>query len=225
MTLETNDLLAFERPLIARGEIVVGLDEVGRGALAGPLTVGAVVITEITNPPPALTDSKLLTASRREGLQEPIKQWASAWSLGSVSSEEIDEWGLRLALAVAATRSVQGLDVVPTHALIDGSFNLLDAPVDVKFGSSPAPELLYSKLPHTTIVKGDQKSATIAGASVLAKVSRDAFMTELSEEFPAYGWAGNKGYGAAGHLNALSEFGATVYHRRSWNLPEFQGKK
>ena len=225
MTAEKNDLLAFERPLIARGEIVVGIDEVGRGALAGPLTVGAVVITEITNPPPALTDSKLLTANRREGLQEPIKQWASAWSLGSVSSEEIDEWGLRLALAVAATRAVQGLDVVPTHALIDGSFNLLDAPADVKFGSSPAPELLYSKIPHTTIVKGDQKSATIAGASVLAKVSRDAFMTELSEEFPAYGWAGNKGYGAAGHLNALSEFGATVYHRRSWNLPEFQGKK
>jgi ribonuclease HII len=225
MTAKTNDLLAFERPLIARGEIVVGLDEVGRGALAGPLTVGAVVITEIVDPPSELTDSKLLTANRREALQEPIKLWASAWSLGSVSSQEIDEWGLRLALAVAATRAVQGLDVVPTYALIDGSFNLLDAPADVKFGSSPPPELVFSKIPHTTIVKGDQKSATIAGASVLAKVSRDAFMTELSEEFPAYGWSGNKGYGAAGHLNALSEFGATVYHRRSWNLPVFQGQK
>jgi len=225
MTAETNDLLAFERPLIARGEIVVGLDEVGRGALAGPLTVGAVVITEIIEPPSALTDSKLLTANRREGLQEPIKQWASAWSLGSVSSEEIDEWGLRLALAVAATRAMQGLDVMPTYALIDGSFNLLDAPADVKFGSAPPPELVYSKIPHTTIVKGDQKSATIAGASVLAKVARDAFMTHLSDEFPAYGWAGNKGYGAAGHLNALSEFGATAYHRRSWNLPVFLGEK
>ena len=120
---------------------------------------------------------------------------------------------------------MQSLEVAPTHPLIDGSFNLLDAPADVKFGSSPPPELRYSKIPHTTIVKGDQKSATIAGASVLAKVARDAFMTQLSEEFPAYGWAGNKGYGAAGHLNALSEFGATVYHRRSWNLPEFQGGK
>ena len=78
MTAETNDLLAFERPLIARGEIVVGLDEVGRGALAGPLTVGAVVLREILDPPAALTDSKLLTALRREELQVPIKQWASA---------------------------------------------------------------------------------------------------------------------------------------------------
>ena len=225
MTAETNDLLAFERPLIARGEIVVGLDEVGRGALAGPLTVGAVVLCEILDPPAALTDSKLLTALRREELQVPIKQWASAWSLGSVSSQEIDEWGLRLALAVAATRAVQGLDVTPTHALIDGSFNLLDAPADVKFGSSAPPELLFSKMAHTTIVKGDQKSATIAGASVLAKVSRDAFMTQLSDEFPAYEWAGNKGYGAPGHLKALSQVGPTAYHRTSWNLPVFEGGK
>ena len=95
----------------------------------------------------------------------------------------------------------------------------------MKFGSSAPPELLFSKMAYTTIVKGDQKSATIAGASVLAKVSRDAFMTQLSDEFPAYEWAGNKGYGAPGHLKALSEVGPTVYHRTSWNLPVFEGGK
>jgi len=223
MTAEKNDLLAFERPLIERGEIVVGLDEVGRGALAGPLTVGAVVITEITNPPPALTDSKLLTANRREGLQEPIKQWASAWAIGSVSSEEIDEWGLRLALAVAATRAVQGLDVMPTYALIDGPFNLLDAPQDISFGAPVPPELLFSHLPHTTIVKGDQKSAVVAAASVLAKVARDAHMVELSHKFPGFGWDTNKGYGVSAHLQALSEIGLTPHHRVSWKLPMFEG--
>jgi ribonuclease HII len=224
MTAETNDLLAFERPLIARGEIVVGLDEVGRGALAGPLTVGAVVLREILDPPPALTDSKLLTVLRREGLQVPIKQWASDWSLGSVTSVEIDEWGLRLALAVAATRAIEGLSVLPTFALIDGSFNLLDAPLNVKFGSSPPPELRFSELAHTTIVKGDQKCASIAGASVLAKVARDAYMTQLSSDFPDYGWDGNKGYGAPTHLKALSELGTTPHHRVTWNLPTYKGK-
>ncbi len=219
MTAETNDLLAFERPLIERGDIVVGIDEVGRGALAGPLTVGAVVLRELNEPPKALTDSKLLTPLKRENLEEPIKNWASAWSLGSVTSKEIDEWGLRLSLAVAATRAVQGLSIKPTHALIDGSFNLLDAPRDVKFGASQPPELLFSNLAHTTIVKGDQKSATIAGASVLAKVARDAYMRQLSIEFPKYGWVDNKGYGASGHLKALSEYGTTKYHRISWNLP------
>ena len=225
MTDKSNDLLAFERPLIERGEIVVGLDEVGRGALAGPLTVGAVVLRELHAPPSALTDSKLLTPLRREKLVDPIKQWASAWSLGSVSSAEIDEWGLRLALAVAATRAMEGLSVLPTFALIDGSFNLLDAPLDVKFGSSAPPELRYANLPHSTIVKGDQKCASIAGASVLAKVARDEVMTNLSSDFPGYGWDGNKGYGASAHLKALSELGTTPYHRASWNLPTYKGEE
>ncbi len=103
------DLLAYERALVKRGEVVVGIDEVGRGALAGPLTVGAVVVTHATRPPEGLTDSKLLTPAERESLVAPLESWASDWSLGSASSQEIDRWGLRVALAVAANRAMAGL--------------------------------------------------------------------------------------------------------------------
>jgi ribonuclease HII len=216
----TLDLLDVERPLLARGEVVVGIDEVGRGALAGPLTVGAVVLTCCDTPPETLTDSKLLTAARREALVEPLEQWAADWSLGSVSSSEIDAWGLRLALAVAATRALHGLRVRPTYALIDGAFNLLRAPTDIAFGVALPPELSYEALRATTIVKGDQKCASIAAASVLAKVHRDAVMTDLDSQFQAFGWARNKGYGAASHLEALREWGPNVHHRQSWHLPE-----
>ena len=106
MTDAPLDLLEFERTLLARGEIVVGIDEVGRGALAGPMTVGAVAICGDSAPPEGLNDSKLLSAAQRESLVEPLRQWAAAWSLGSVSAGEIDAWGLRLALAVAATRAI-----------------------------------------------------------------------------------------------------------------------
>jgi ribonuclease HII len=214
------DLLDVERPLLARGEIVVGIDEVGRGALAGPLTVGAVVLTCCDAPPETLTDSKLLTAARREALVGPLEQWAADWSLGSVSASEIDAWGLRLALAVAATRALNGLRLRPTHALIDGAFNLLRAPVDLAFGAAMPPALRYGSLRATTIVKGDQKCASIAAASVLAKVHRDAVMTDLDGQFQAFGWAHNKGYGAASHLEALREWGPNVHHRQSWRLPE-----
>src|SRR5580692_10076412 len=99
MTDAPLDLLEFERALLAQGEIVVGVDEVGRGALAGPMTVGAVAICSASDPPEGLNDSKLLSAMQRESLVEPLRQWAAAWSLGSVSAVEIDAWGLRLALA------------------------------------------------------------------------------------------------------------------------------
>jgi ribonuclease HII len=216
----TLDLLDVERPLLEDGEVVVGIDEVGRGALAGPMTVGAVVLNCCDNPPETLTDSKLLTAARREALVGPLEQWAADWSLGSVSASEIDQWGLRLALAVAATRALNGLRERPTYALIDGSFNLLRAPVDIPFGAAMPPDLSYQSLRVTTIIKGDQKCASIAAASVLAKVHRDALMTELDGEFGAFGWARNKGYGAASHLEALREWGPNVHHRQSWRLPE-----
>lgn len=219
MSTRPTDLLAVERPLLERGEVVVGVDEVGRGALAGPLTVGAVVLSRATMPPIGLTDSKLLSAARRESLVDPLIAWADDWSLGSVSAEEIDQWGLRLALAVAATRAIGGLATQPTHALIDGSFNLLRAPLDVAFGVAPPPHLAYGTLAATTIVKGDQRCATIAAASVLAKVNRDRLMTDLDVECQGYGWASNKGYGAQVHLAALRRLGPNAYHRRSWRLP------
>lgn len=225
MVTTTLDMLSVERPLLASGEVVVGIDEVGRGALAGPLTVGAVVLTCCDAPPDTLTDSKLLTAARRAALVEPLERWAADWSLGSVSASEIDAWGLRLALAVAATRALKGLRERPTHALIDGSFNLLRAPVDIGFGVAMPPELSYRSLRATTIVKGDQKCASIAAASVLAKVHRDAVMTNLDSQFRDFGWASNKGYGAASHLEALREWGPNVHHRRSWRLPERRALK
>lgn len=186
------------------------------------MTVGAVVINCDREPPRGLNDSKLLTPARREALVEPLRAWVADWSLGSVSALEIDSWGIRLALAVAATRAIDGLHVRPTHALIDGSFNLLRAALDVGFGVD-APSLHYATLAHTTIIKGDRRSATIAAAAVLAKVSRDVVMTELSGQWTSYCWAANKGYGAPEHLEALRRYGPTEQHRRSWNLPAFEG--
>lgn len=219
----TGDLPLHERSLLARGEVVVGMDEVGRGALAGPLTVGAVVITSPNAPPEGLTDSKMLSHRQRESLEVPIREWAIDWSLGSVSANEIDDWGLRLALAVAATRALDGLRVRPTFALLDGSFNLLRAPLDVAFGVASPPALAYADMAHLTVVKGDSKCATIAAASILAKVQRDRVMVEMDRHFGAFGWAQNKGYGAPSHLAALRRHGPTEQHRRSWNLPSCEG--
>jgi ribonuclease HII len=214
------DLLAYERGLVARGEVVVGIDEVGRGALAGPLLVGAVVVVTDDAPPVGLNDSKLLTPRRRRLLVEPLQEWSHDWSLGSVSSVEIDRWGLRFALALAATRALQGLRVTPTHALIDGPINLLRAPV---VGVGESQELLrYGELPVTPIVHGDRRSAVIAAAAVIAKVTRDALMVKLDEDYGEYGWANNKGYGTAQHLAAIRRSGVSAHHRTTWNLPVAQ---
>jgi ribonuclease HII len=203
---------------VKRGDVVVGIDEVGRGALAGPVTVGAVVLTHASPPPRGLTDSKQLSASQREELVAPLESWASDWSLGSASSREIDRWGLRLALAVAATRALDSLSLRPTHALIDGPLNLLDAPLRLGDDLLDVPELRYCSLTHTTLVKGDTLSASIAAASVLAKVHRDRMMVGLAGEYPAYDWANNKGYGVPQHLAALEDEGPCRYHRLSWRL-------
>ena len=212
------DLLAFERALLATGHLVVGIDEVGRGALAGPLTVGAVLVDRDDAPPRGLTDSKALRAGQREGLVEPIEQWCAGYSMGSVSAIEIDRWGLRLALAVAATRAIDGLAVAPTHVLIDGTFNLHDAPPRLDDDVLDAPTLTYATLSHTTVVGGDARCATIAAASVLAKVQRDRTMRRLAVEFPDYGWDANKGYGVAAHRSAIENRGPCDYHRRTWRL-------
>ena len=149
----------------------------------------------------------------------PLQQWASDWSLGSVSSLEIDQWGLRLALAVAATRALDGLAARPNFALIDGSFNLLEAPLDIALGADPPPMLRYARMDHLTVVKGDSRCASIAAAAILAKVHRDRVMERLHDEHQDFGWAHNMGYGAPDHLAALRRLGPTVLHRRSWNLP------
>lgn len=215
---DATDLLDHERPLVDRGEVVVGVDEVGRGALAGPLTVGAVVVASAAPAPVGLTDSKLLTPARRKSLVEPICSWADAWSLGSASADEIDRWGLRLALAVAATRALDGLSLAPTFALVDGSFNLLSAPMPLNWEADGVPVLRFATLRHATLVKGDRASATIAAASVLAKVHRDAEMVRLHEGFEPYEWSQNKGYGSARHMQVLRQRGPSPHHRRTWRL-------
>ena len=212
------DLMCHERALIARGEIVVGLDEVGRGSLAGPLVVGAVTLRALVEPPAGLNDSKALSARQREALVPRLRDWVDSWSLGWVSPAEIDEWGLSLALSVAATRAIDGLSHPPSFALIDGPHNFLRAPRDVAFGVV-APATPYAALAHATLVKGDSASASIAAASVLAKVHRDQFMRELHAKCPWYAWEANKGYGSAAHLAALRERGPSIHHRRSWKLP------
>lgn len=223
MDVRDVDLLEFERPLVHRGEIVVGIDEVGRGALAGPVTVGALVVGSDAPAPRGLNDSKLLTRLQREALVAPLTAWADDWALGSASAKEIDMWGLRVALAVAATRALDALKVTPTYALLDGPVNLLSAASDVKLGSELPPPLSYSTLPAMTLVKGDQRSAAIAGAAVLAKVSRDQWMTGLAEIYPEFEWGSNKGYGAEAHLAALRRHGPTPEHRKTWKLPEMHG--
>ena len=221
--MSSIERLDIEGPLLQRGELVVGLDEVGRGALAGPMTVGAVVIGTGVPPPTGLRDSKQLTSDRRQALVSPLRQWAIDWSLGSVSAPEIDSWGLRLALAVAATRALEGLSTQPTFALLDGPFNLLTAPATLHNGPLNAPPLRFAQMAHTTIVRGDQLCATIAAAAVLAKVHRDDVMVGLHQDFETYDWAQNKGYGAPRHLAALRQFGPTRHHRRSWHFTGSRG--
>jgi len=215
----TTDLLSFESDALATHGVVVGVDEVGRGALAGPLVVGAVAIRSAAPPPEGLTDSKLLRPHQREALVDPLHAWAAAYGLGWSSSLEIDAWGLRVALAVAATRAIDALGIGVDFALLDGNFNLLSAPSTFTFDGPEVPALTYASLPHVCLVKGDQRSATIAAASVLAKVARDVYMSDVDPDYPDYGWAGNKGYGAAEHLAALQRLGPTPLHRTSWRLP------
>lgn len=210
--------MSHERALIERGEVVVGIDEVGRGSLAGPLVVGAVVLCSVADPPEGLDDSKALSPRQREALAPQLDAWVDGWSLGWVSAGEIDDWGLALALSVAATRALDGLSLLPSFALVDGSHNFLRAPRDVAFGVD-APPTPYADLAHTTIVKGDSASAAIAAASVLAKVQRDQYMRELHTRCPWYDWDANKGYGSAAHVAALRSLGPSPHHRRSWKLP------
>ncbi|MEI8147794.1 MAG: ribonuclease HII, partial [Actinomycetes bacterium] len=210
--------LDFESPFLHDGRLVVGIDEVGRGAYAGPVTVGAVGLRNAKPIPTGLKDSKLLTARARELLIEPIQSWADVWGVGSSTAEEIDMWGIRIALAVAADRALATLGQPIEHLLIDGPSNLLRCPMAVPLGVMQPPIIHFASTPAHMIVKGDQKSATIGAAAVLAKVSRDAYMTGLSDEYPQYEWSGNKGYGAPGHIAAIATFGLTAYHRKSWNI-------
>ena len=180
--------------------VEAGLDEVGRGCLAGPVVASAVILPkEYTHP--VLNDSKQLTRLQRETLRIDIQRDALAWAVAEVSHEEIDRINILKASFLAMHRAVDALPIRPEHLLIDGN----------RF-------VPYPMIPHTCIVKGDTKFLSIAAASVLAKTYRDELMEELGREFPAYGWVKNVGYPTPVHRQAIRQFGPTKYHRMSFRL-------
>lgn len=188
----------FEAAALARGlGPVAGVDEVGRGPLAGPVTAAAVVL-DLARMPAGLADSKALTAARRERLFVEIMASAVV-SVAHASVEEIDALNILHASHLAMERAVAGLAVVPGFVLVDG--NLIPAGLQ---GRAEA------------IVKGDARSWSIAAASIIAKVTRDRIMVDLAQQHPGYGWEGNAGYPTKQHLEALQNLGVTPWHRRSF---------
>ena len=188
-----------ERALIATGRhFVAGVDEVGRGPLAGPVGVGAVIL-DPDNLPNGLNDSKVLTAARREELADAIYARAIAVALAFASVEEIDRFNIRGATLLAMRRAVAALSVKPHYALIDGR----DTPPGLPCPARP-------------IIGGDGLSLSIAAASIVAKVARDALMARLDSVHPGYGFANHAGYATRGHAAALSRLGPCPLHRRSF---------
>lgn len=214
--------LRLERELQRAGHrVLAGMDEVGRGALAGPVSVGAVVIDE-TSPsaPVGVRDSKLLTPAARTAMVPRLSRWARAHAVGHALPEEIDAIGIIAALRLAGTRALAGLGVVPDLVLLDGNHDWLTDPQEVGLLAELSGR---STPPVRTIIKGDMRCSSVAAASVLAKVERDDLMVDLAREHPEYGWADNKGYSASIHLDALASHGPCVQHRRSWALPGVTG--
>jgi ribonuclease HII len=197
---------------------LAGSDEVGRGALCGPVTVGMVLVTEATKTAPqGVRDSKLLTPEARRRLVPRIQRWATSYAVGHASPTEIDEFGIIAALRLAGHRALAQLSVLPDTVLLDGNHDYLTTPEQATlFGPRPVIEAVP---PVVTMIKADLRCAAVAAASILAKTARDDMMVGLAEEHPEYGWAENKGYSAPEHVAALAELGPTPHHRMSWRLP------
>ncbi len=214
--------LRVERAMQREGyRVLAGMDEVGRGALAGPVTVGVVVIDEVCRTAPqGVRDSKLLTPQAREQMVPRIRRWANAFAVGHASAAEIDDIGIIAALRLAGVRALGALPVVPDLVILDGNHDWLTAPDQVGlFGLLADPHTSPARVPPvTTMVKADLRCSTVAAASVLAKVERDNLMVRLAGEHPAYKWEVNKGYAAPEHLAALELHGPCDLHRRSWRL-------
>ena len=186
-------------------KVICGVDEAGRGPLAGPVCAAAVIL-----PPhleiPGLTDSKKLTDKKRRELFPVIKEQAIAYGIGMASEQEIDEINILQATFLAMQRALDQLRIRPDLALIDGNR-------EKDFG-----------IPVKTVVKGDSLSMNIAAASILAKVTRDDLMVQLAEQYPEYGFEIHKGYGTKAHYAALTEHGASAIHRKTF-LKKFYGEK
>lgn len=197
-------MLDHERRLWTAGfERVAGLDEAGRGCLAGPVVAAAVILPPDTDVP-AIQDSKSISEAKRLAAREQIEAQAAAYAIGTCSPEEIDETNILRAALEAMRRAAADCQPPPDFLLIDGnqwSRSLTDAP-----------------WPYETVVKGDATSQSIAAASILAKTERDARMRRLHEEHPEYGWDTNVGYPTQQHYDALAEHGPTPHHRQSFTL-------
>ena len=178
------------------GQLVAGVDEVGRGPLAGDVVAAAVILTD--SPPEGVTDSKMLTPERREALAERIRDEAVSWALGRATLAEIDELNILQASLLAMRRAVEALHIQPSLVLVDGN-RLPKWPYEAR-----------------AIVKGDLTEPSIGAASILAKVQRDAEMLALHEHYPAYGFDRHKGYPTKAHLAALETAGISPVHRRSF---------
>jgi ribonuclease HII len=210
--------LRVERQLLSGGAtLVCGVDEVGRGALGGPVSVGVVVVdATVRRSLPGVRDSKLLTPHARTELIPRIQRWAVAYAVGHASAAEIDDLGIIAALRRAGMRALASLPVEPDAVLLDGKHDWLTPPRQDSLFDEPMGAVVP---PVTMRIKADLTCASVAAASVLAKVERDAIMADLGLRHPRYGWAGNKGYASPGHLNALQAHGPCEEHRRSWRLP------
>jgi len=179
--------------------VVAGIDEVGRGAWAGPLTLAMVVVPNGRRLN-RVRDSKMLSGVERERLFDRILDWAEAVSVAHASPAECDDLGMSAAQKLAAERAIDGLGIDVDHVLVDGPWDFVE------------------RRPVTTLVKGDQISLSIAAASIVAKVTRDRMMREWDEVFPGFGFADNKGYPCARHQAALARLGPCSIHRRSWSF-------
>lgn len=218
--------LRHERALLRGGALLVaGMDEVGRGSLAGPVSVGVVVVDATTRSGPrGVADSKLLTAAARTALVPALSRWGVARAVGHASAAEIDAVGIIAALRLAGQRALAtaAAAVGPVDAVVlDGSHDWLTPPAQgALFDDAAAVEVPAYGAPVVHLrVKADRSCATVAAASVLAKCERDALMVDLAVEHPAYRWDSNKGYASDDHVAALREHGPSPWHRRSWRLP------
>lgn len=192
-------MLRHERGLWASGRsLVAGVDEVGRGPLAGPVVAAAVILPHDFDLL-GVNDSKKLSPKKRAELFEQIKQKALAWSIGQCGPDVIDDINILEATKRAMTLAVRGLSLKPDHVLIDGTFTVRSL-----------------DLPQTAIVKGDANSVSIAAASILAKVTRDRYMEEMAEVYPGYAFESNKGYGTKAHYEGLKTCGPTPIHRKTF---------
>jgi len=226
--LSARPTLDHERILWKAGhEWVGGMDEVGRGAWAGPLTVGVTLLPNgITRRkmPLWLRDSKLLHEVRREAIFEEVAAWCAHWAVGHATAAECDRFGMTAAQRLAAYRALAALPIVPDALVLDGPYNFLrEPPVQLRLltvdeGPPERPELPGVRSPALIVplVDADARCAAVSAASVLAKVVRDRLMRDEAPHFPAYQFDENKGYPSSAHKRALRGYGLSAIHRRSW---------